>query len=86
MNDVRPNYFGAAEAVISLTPPAETNQSVICIFPLPLETAATVTKGSVLRFFGPIKSIRARDHNIRITLNDASLEPTSSPAVPQPAK
>ncbi len=86
VNDVRPNYFGAAEAVISLTPPAETNQSVICIFPLPMETAATVTKGSVLRFFGPIKSIRARDQNIRITLTEASLEQAPAPAVPQSAE
>lgn len=85
LRDVRLDYFGGTEALVTLTPPMETNEPVLCIFPLNTEDAATLEKGSILRFFGRVKSMRSGGQNIRITLQDVSLDaPPASPA-PDPS-
>lgn len=79
VQDVRLDYFGGAQAVISLTPPEQTNLAVVCVFPVNGEDAQSLKKGAVVRFFGSVRSVRAYPGIIRLTLRDVSLDGMESP-------
>jgi len=80
VQDVRLDYFGRSQAVVSLTPLEQTNLAVVCVFSVNAEEAEALQKGAVIRFFGPIRSVRAYPGLIRITLEDVALEGGDPPA------
>ncbi|MDD2236345.1 MAG: hypothetical protein PHG65_03960 [Kiritimatiellae bacterium] len=83
VQDVRLDYFGGSQAVVSLTPLDQDGLAVVCVFPVDAEEAGTLQKGAVIRFFGPIRSVRAYPGIIRVTLRDISIDGMKSP-VDQP--